>query len=267
MQFSGQILKMCTQNGKPIQYYLNLGNDLIMMNQLIGKTLTIKHIGYQCLCCDSDEKIYRMGFCKKCFFESPYASDTIIRPELSTAHLGIGERDLEVEKSIQLHPHIVYLAYTGDVKVGVTRESQIPTRWIDQGATFALPIARTDNRYEAGMIEVALKEHLADKTNWRKMLEDDFEDDLDLKDFRDKIREYFPEDFQNFYSMEHEMERLDYPYEAPEKIVSFTLDKNPEISGTLTGIKGQYLSFDGGRFLNVRAHEGYVIELEADTTE
>src|SRR5690606_15103240 len=77
MQFSGQILKMCTQNGKPIQYYLNLGNDLIMMNQLIGKTLTIKHIGYQCLCCDSDEKIYRMGFCKKCFFESPYASDTI----------------------------------------------------------------------------------------------------------------------------------------------------------------------------------------------
>src|SRR5690606_27116218 len=135
MQFSGQILKMCTQNGKPIQYYLNLGNDLIMMNQLIGKTLTIKHIGYQCLCCDSDEKIYRMGFCKKCFFESPYASDTIIRPELSTAHLGIGERDLEVEESIQLHPHIVYLAYKGDVKVGVMSERQIPPRSIDQGAT------------------------------------------------------------------------------------------------------------------------------------
>lgn len=96
------------------------------------------------------------GFAKM-FFESPYASDTILKPELSTAHLGVEERDLEVEKEIQLQPHIVYLAYTGDVKVGVTRESQIPTRWIDQGATFALPIAKTNNRYEAGMIEVELK--------------------------------------------------------------------------------------------------------------
>jgi hypothetical protein len=262
MRFTGQILKMSTHNGKPIQYHLCLSNDLIIMNQLIGKKIRMKHMGYECLGCGKDEKLYRMGFCKKCFFESPYASETIIRPELSTAHLGIGERDLEVEKSIQLHPHIVYLAYTGDVKVGVTRESQIPTRWIDQGATFALPIAKTENRYEAGMIEVALKAHLADKTNWRKMLEDDFEDDLDLKDFREKIKAYFPEDFKNFYSMEHEMIRLDYPYEAPEKINSFTLDKSPEFEAVLNGIKGQYLSFEGGNFMNVRAHEGYVIELE-----
>ena len=261
MQFSGQILKMTTQNGKPIQYFLNLSDDLINMNQLIGKNLRIKHIGYQCVNCGNDEKIYRMGFCKKCFFESPYASETIIRPELSTAHLGIAERDLEVEKSIQLQPHVVYLAYTGDVKVGVTRESQIPTRWIDQGATFAIPIAKTENRYEAGMIEVALKEHLADKTNWRKMLEDDFEDDLDLVDFREKIKDYFPEDFKSFYLMEQEMIRLDYPYQAPEKINSFTLDKKPEFEGVLKGIKGQYLYFEGGNFINVRGHEGYVVEL------
>jgi len=260
MHFSGQILKMTTQNAQPIQYFLNLSNDLINMNQLIGKKITLKHIGYECVHCSKDEKVYRMGFCKKCFFESPYASDTIIRPELSTAHLGIGERDLEIEKAIQLQPHIVYLAYTGDVKVGVTRESQIPTRWIDQGATFALPIAKTDNRYEAGMIEVAMKSHLADKTNWRKMLEDDFEDDLDLADFREKIKDYFPEDFKNFYSMEHQMIRLDYPYEAPEKISSFSLDKKPEFEGVLKGIKGQYLSFEGGDFINVRAHEGYVID-------
>lgn len=262
MQFSGQIRKMITQNGKPIQYFLNLSDDLINMNQLIGKNLRIKHIGYQCVNCGNDEKIYRMGFCKKCFFESPYASDTIIRPELSTAHLGIAERDLEVEKSIQLQPHVVYLAYTGDVKVGVTRESQIPTRWIDQGATFAIPIAKTENRYEAGMIEVALKEHLADKTNWRKMLEDEFEDDLDLANFREKIKDYFPEDFKNFYLTEQEMTRLDYPYQAPEKINSFTLDKTPEFEGVLKGIKGQYLCFDGGNFINVRGHEGYVVELE-----
>ena len=97
---------------------------------------------------------------------------------------GIEERNLEVEKEIQLQPHIVYLAYTGDVKVGVTRATQVPTRWIDQGATFALPIARTENRYEAGMIEVELKKHLADKTNWRKMLQDERESEVDLLDFR-----------------------------------------------------------------------------------
>ena len=200
MQFSGQILKMTTYDDQPIQYYLNLSGDLIHMNELFGKEITIKHTGFQCVNCGLDKTIYRMGFCKSCFFESPYASDTIIRPELSTAHLGIGERDLDVEIQIQLQPHTVYLAYTGDVKVGVTRNTQIPTRWIDQGATFALPIARTENRYEAGMIEVALKDHLPDKTNWRKMLQDDYEDDIDLADFQRKIREYFPEDFQKFYS-------------------------------------------------------------------
>ena len=165
MKFSGQILKMITENGKPIQYYLNLSGDLISMNQLFDKEIKIKHTGYQCVSCGQDLPIFRMGFCKKCFFESPYASETILRPELSTAHLGIEERDLEIEKEIQLVPHVVYLAYTGDVKVGVTRESQVPTRWIDQGATFALPIARTENRYEAGVIEVEMKNHPADKTN------------------------------------------------------------------------------------------------------
>lgn len=253
---------MISQNAKPIQYYLNLSHDLINMNQLIGKTLRVKHIGYECVNCGSDEKIFRMGFCKKCFFESPYASETIIRPELSTAHLGIAERNLEVEKEIQLVPHIVYLAYTGDVKVGVTRVSQIPTRWIDQGATFALPIAKTENRYEAGMIEVELKKHLADKTNYKKMLADDFENDLDLADFRNKVADYFPNDFKKFATDNAEIVKLDYPYEAPEKISSFTLDKKPEFEGVLKGIKGQYLCFDDGNFINVRGHEGYVIELE-----
>lgn len=262
MLFHGQILKMSSVLAEPIQYYLNLSGDLVSMNQLFGKILKIKHTGYQCMNCGLDKPIYRMGFCKQCFFESPYASDTIIRPELSTAHLGIAERDLEVEKEIQLQPHIVYLAYTGDVKVGVTRFSQVPTRWIDQGATFALPIAKTENRYEAGMIEVALKEHLPDKTNYKKMLQDDFEGDLDLADFRNKIEHYFPSGFQTFYHSEGEITKLDYPYEAPEKITAFTLDKKPEFEGILKGIKGQYLYFEGGDFMNVRGHEGYVIDLE-----
>lgn len=261
MKFSGQILKMITENGKPIQYYLNLSGDLVHVNQLFDKKISLKHIGYECVNCGKNMKIYRMGFCQSCFFESPYASETIIRPELSTAHLGIGERDLAVEESIQLKPHVVYLAYTGDVKVGVTRESQIPTRWIDQGATFALEIARTENRYEAGMIEVAMKEHFADKTNWRKMLQDDLEDDLDLKDFQEKVKDYFPEEFKKFHFANGEIQRLHFPYEAPEKITSFTLDKSPEFEGILKGIKGQYLYFEGGNFINIRGHEGFVVEV------
>lgn len=262
MKFQGQIRKMCTENGKPIQYYLNLGGDLLHMNALFNREITFQHIGYQCLNCNSDQKTYRMGFCKRCFFESPYASETIIRPELSRAHTGEEDRDLEVEKTIQLAPHIVYLAYTGEVKVGVTRESQMPTRWIDQGATFALPIARTENRYEAGMIEVALKQHLPDKTNYKKMLEDDFEDEVDLADFRNKIEQHFPDNFQNFYNNTGKMWRLDYPYETPKKITAFTLDRRPlGYTGVLNGIKGQYLSFTDGSVMNVRNHEGFLVEL------
>lgn len=264
MDFQGQLLKMRTQNAKPVQYYLNLNEDLLNVNQLIGRKIRIRHVGYQCVNCGSDQKIFRMGFCKKCFFESPFASETIIRPELSTAHLGVEERDLEVEKQIQLVPHYVYLAYTGDVKVGVTREHQIPKRWIDQGATFALVIAKTENRYEAGMIEVALKEHLPDKTHYKKMLQelsDDFEDEVDLQDFREKIKAYFPVDYQNFYRESGEIVRIDFPYEASEKITSVNLEKNTEIEGVLTGIKGQYLAFEDGQVLNIRAHEGFTVQM------
>ena len=262
MQFSGQILKMISQNGKPIQYYLNLKNDLINMNQLLGKNIYIKHIGYQCVNCGNDEKIYRMGFCKKCFFESPYASDTIIRPELSTAHLGIAERDLDVEKEIQLVPHIVYLAYTGDVKVGVTRESQIPTRWIDQGATFALPIAVTENRYEAGMIEVSLKNVIADKTNWQRMLKNDVPE-VNLFEQYHEIKNQVNEDFQQFLVEEPEVWKLDYPVLAyPEKVKSLNLKKTPEIEGVLKGIKGQYLIFEDNTVFNVRSHEGFYVKFD-----
>lgn len=262
MKFQGQILKMSAVLAEPIQYYLNLSNDIISMNQAFGRIFKIKHIGYQCVECGKDAPIFRMGFCKNCFFESPYASESIIRPELSKAHLGVEERNIEVERQIQLQPHIVYLAYTGDVKVGVTRETQVPTRWIDQGATFALPIAKTTNRYEAGMIEVELKKHLNDKTSYRKMLAHEYEDDLDLADFREKIKGYFPEDFQQFYKDNAKIIRLDYPYQAPEKVNVFTLDKKPEFEGVLKGIKGQYLHFEGDQFINVRGQEGYVIELE-----
>ena len=261
MTFQGQLFKMSAELAAPVQYYLALSHDVLHVNQLIGRTVEIEHVGYQCVSCGSDQKIFRMGFCKKCFFESPYASGTIIRPELSTAHLGIEERDLEVEKEIQLVPHFVYLAYTGEVKVGVTRQHQVPTRWIDQGATFAMIIAKTENRYEAGMIEVALKEKFPDKTNRNKMLQHDYESYEDLQTFREQALQYFPAEYQQFYLEDHPVVSIDYPYVPAGKIQALTLDKNPQISGRLSGIKGQYLAFDDGRVINVRGHEGYVIKL------
>ncbi|PIE50483.1 MAG: hypothetical protein CSA38_03085 [Flavobacteriales bacterium] len=261
MHFQGQIKKMTTEIGNPIQYHLNLSGDLISINQLIGKPIQLKHIGYQCVNCDSTEKIFRMGFCKKCFFESPYASESIIRPELSKAHLGEEERDLAIEKQIQLTPHIVYIAYTGGFKVGVTREHQVPTRWIDQGATQAKPIARTNNRYEAGMIEVSLKEHFADKTHYKRMLQDDGSAELDWHPIDEKLNDCFPKDYEDFRLENQEVVKLNFPYQLTEKINSFTLEKVREYKGVLKGIKGQYLVFDEGYFINIRSHEGFVVDL------
>lgn len=261
MQFEGSLRKMISHLHQPIQYYLKLGGDLIHCNGLLHRTISLHFIGYECVECGSDEKLFRMGFCKKCFFESPHASESIIRPELSRAHLGQEERDLSVEEKIQLVPHTVYLAYTGEVKVGVTRTSQVPTRWIDQGATFAVSIAQTNNRYEAGMIEVALKSHLSDRTNYKKMLRHEYESSLDLDDFRTQSQALFPKEYANFFNNEQPIVSLDYPYTPPNNIFSFSLDKRPQYSGKLIGIKGQYLVFEDGAAFNVRGHEGYFIRL------
>ncbi len=169
MHFQGVIQKMISEFDNPVRYYLNFEDDMLCMNQLLNKEIKINAIGYQCLSCNSDIEIYRQGFCKNCFFEVPQAADWIIKPELSKAHLNIEERDLDYEKEIQLHPHIVYLANTGNIKVGVTRKSQTPYRWIDQGAHQAIEILEVPNRYLAGIAEVAIKKYISDKTNWQKM--------------------------------------------------------------------------------------------------
>ncbi|MBT8385650.1 MAG: DUF2797 domain-containing protein, partial [Bacteroidia bacterium] len=140
MNYQGVLQKMRTEIGSPVQYYLMLENDFINVNQVLDKKLELTFLKYECLNCHLDKPIFRQGFCKSCFFEIPQAADWIMRPELSTAHLDKEDRDLEYEKDVQLQPHIVYLANSSDVKVGVTRKRQIPTRWIDQGAHEAIEI-------------------------------------------------------------------------------------------------------------------------------
>ena len=173
--FSGVLKKMNTAFGPSVGYYLNLKDDFVALHQFIDQSITLEMIGYECLNCSRTEPIFRQGFCKKCFFESPNAGDWIMRPELSTAHLDIEDRDLVYEKKVQLQPHIVYLALSSHLKVGVTRKTQVPTRWIDQGAHQALAVLEVPNRYLAGVGEVALKEIYSDKTNWRKMLQNEAE--------------------------------------------------------------------------------------------
>lgn len=261
MEYQGVLKKMKTENLEEIQYYLDMKTDFLNMNQLLNKEITMSFVTYECLNCHLEKKIYRQGFCKSCFFEIPNAADWIMKPELSKAHLGIEERDLTYEKSVQLKPHIVYLANSSNVKVGVTRKTQIPTRWIDQGAHEAIEIVEVPNRYLAGVTEVALKDFVADKTNWRKMLKNDIED-VNLIEWRDKLKPHIPEEAAAYFIDNNTETHLNFPVKKyPEKPKSLNLIKTPKFTGKLVGIKGQYLIFEDETVFNVRANEGLVLSI------
>ncbi|QII43165.1 DUF2797 domain-containing protein [Flagellimonas oceani] len=259
MLYEGVLRKMRTEIGSPIQYFLVFENDFINMNQGLNRELQIDFIKFQCLNCGEDRPIYRQGFCKTCFYETPLAGDWIMKPELSTAHLDKEDRDLEFEKKMQLQPHIVYLANSSSIKVGVTRKSQVPTRWIDQGAHEAIEIVEVPNRYLAGITEVALKDHVSDKTSWRKMLQNEIED-VDLVAWRNKLKASIPEEALDFFLEDREETNLEFPVlKYPEKVKSLNLDKTPSYKGVLKGIKGQYLIFEDNTVFNVRGSEGYYV--------
>ena len=261
MLYEGVLRKMRTEMGQPIQYYLVFETDFLNLNQLLDKELNIEFIKFQCLNCGENLPIFRQGFCRRCFYETPAAGDWIMRPELSTAHLEKEDRDLAYEKKVQLQPHIVYLANSSNVKVGVTRKSQIPTRWIDQGAHEAIEIVETPNRYLAGITEVALKEHVSDKTNWRKMLTNSLED-VDLVAWRSKLKQYIPAEAQDYFIENQGETHLQFPViRYPDKVKSLNLGKTPKYSGVLKGIKGQYLLFEDNTVFNVRGNEGYYVAL------
>ena len=262
MTYEGVLTKMQTEFSKPIQYYLVFESSFLSLNQLLGKSMEINFIGYQCLNCGKKKKIFRQGFCYDCFMSSATAGDWIMRPELSTAHLDIEDRDLEYEKKVQLQPHIVYLALSSEVKVGVTRGTQVPTRWIDQGASHAITIVEVPNRYLAGITEVALKNHFVDKTNWQKMLKNEISQ-IDIILEKRRVRDLLPAEVQEFYSHEKEdTHELVYPVlQYPKKVTSLNLDKTPNFTGKLIGIKGQYLIFEDGTVFNVRTFEGYVVKI------
>lgn len=262
MQYEGVLTKMQTEIGTPIQYYLIFEDSFLNVNQLLGKNISLSFLGYQCLNCNKKKKIFRQGFCYDCFMSSASAGDWIMKPELSTAHLDIEDRNLEYEKKVQLQPHIVYLALSSEVKVGVTRNTQIPTRWIDQGAVKAIPIVEVPNRYLAGITEVALKKLYSDKTNWQKMLKNEYVD-ADLIKEKTSLKYMIPKEAQDFFDIgKNNVTEMHFPVlQYPKKVSSLNLDKKPQFSGKLMGIKGQYLIFEDDTVFNVRTFEGYVVRI------
>jgi len=268
MQIRGRILKMKTELKSPVQYHLPMDGEFLGMNQWIGKHIQFRFDGeIYCLDCGKrTKKSFNQGFCYPCFQSSPMSAECIIKPELCRAHLGEG-RDMEWEREHHLKDHYVYLAVSSGVKVGITRDTQVPTRWIDQGASYAVPIAKTPNRYLCGMIEVSLKEYLSDRTAWQRMLKNEITH-VNLTEKRAEIIKLVPEEYQQYLLTEEEILNIEYPVnEYPTKVKSLSFDKTPVIEGRLMGIKGQYLLFEGGQVLNMRKHQAYVLEFSADETQ
>ena len=259
----GNLLKMRTENTNPVQYFLPLGKDEIQLNPLLGKLVKMKFTGQiNCISCGKSTKTsFGQGFCYACLQTAPEASESVLRPELSKAHLGIA-RDMEWARQHDLIDHFVYLAVSADLKVGVTRHHQVPTRWIDQGASSAVIVARTPNRHIAGITEVWLKQFYTDKTNWREMLRN-HELSCNLSEEKVKAISLLTSELKKYASDSDEITTIQYPVDKyPEKITSLSFDNKPEIEGTLAGIKGQYLIFENGNVLNIRKHNGYYIEFD-----
>ncbi|MEE2786072.1 MAG: DUF2797 domain-containing protein [Myxococcota bacterium] len=265
MKIEGHSRKMRATLGTPIQYQLRLGEQQCVLNDFIGREVQFTFAGQiHCIVCGRrTRKSFAQGFCYPCMQSAPENSDCIIRPELCRGHLGKG-RDPEWERRHHVVEHVVYLAVSSAVKVGVTRAEQVPTRWIDQGASQARVLAYTPHRCAAGELEVALKAIFTDRTSWQKMLKNDVLESVDWDDVFDRIAECLDDEYLDHLIDDAEVVDLHYPVEAyPEKVKSLSFDKTPVITGTLQGIKGQYLLLDGHRVLNIRKHNGYHLTFEA----
>lgn len=263
MNFSTHLRKMSVKNSVPISYWLPTNMGDVLMNDLIGKEITLEFFGQIncCLCNRSTKKTFGSGFCYPCFANAPENSECIIRPELCRGHEGKG-RDPIWEKENHVVPHTVYLALTSAVKVGITRSGNEFTRWIDQGAWKTIKFAQVPDRYTSGLIEVELKSYISDKTNWRKMLANERAEEIDLLEVKEDLINYLPESLQDFISDDDDVYELHYPVETyPAKVKSLNFDKTPKIKGVLKGIRGQYLIFDRGEVINLRKFTGYNINL------
>lgn len=261
MVWRGNILKMDTELSDPVRYELPIGASKICVNDFLGKSISLEWTGtINCIYTGEEiKKTYGQGYSYQAFSTLARCDMCIVKPEL--CHYSKGTcREPEWGEKHCLQPHVLYLADTGELKIGITRKKNIPYRWIDQGASRALPILEVSQRYHAGLLEVEIKRTLSDKTNWRKMLLGE-SCDLDFFQERERIYDELGSylDELNAVDIEADIVHIQYPIsEHPKKIKSLSFDKQKNISGVLMGIKGQYLILDSG-VINLRKFQGYEI--------
>lgn len=271
--YQGHLRKMTiSHDGGIAEYQVRLDDQLIPINEKIGMPIKIENLGdIHCIECGrKSKKSFSQGYCYPCFSRLPQCDVCIMSPE--KCHYDKGTcRDASWGDEFCMQDHIVYLANSSGIKVGITRHSQIPTRWLDQGAMQAMPIARVSTRQLSGLLEVIFKQHVSDKTNWRTLLKQDAID-LDLPAKRDELFELCHEEIeelQEHYGLQavqliYDADVNEYKFpiqDYPTKIVSFNLDKNPIAEGVLKGIKGQYLILDTG-VINLRKYTSYSVSIE-----
>ncbi|MEQ6887475.1 DUF2797 domain-containing protein [Halomonas sp. CS7] len=263
---------MAIEPGSPARYVLRTGEERLALNACLGKPLSLEWTGaIACTHCGrATRKSFAQGHCYPCFKKLAQCDTCIMKPEL--CHFFEGTcREPDWGERHCFQPHVVYLANASGLKVGITRASQMPTRWLDQGAVQALPILEVDTRQQSGFVEVLFKEQVSDRTNWRAMLKGSTER-LDLAAERDRLLERLGSGLDNLRErfgadairvLDASPLSFDYPVlEFPTKVVSHNLDKNPHVEGTLLGIKGQYLILDSG-VINLRKFTGYEVRVSA----
>ena len=269
----GQVRKMVTRHGETVEYELPLGEETVAMNPLLGQSVSLEFSGLiNCVHCGrKTNKSFNQGYCYPCFTRLAQCDSCIVSPE--KCHYDAGTcREPEWGEANCMIDHIVYLANTSGVKVGITRNTQVPTRWMDQGAIQALPIYRVQTRQQSGLVETLFKDHINDRTNWRAMLKGEV-DELALAGERDRLYEVVDagvSQLKERFGLQAVTElpaesdwTFNYPVlNYPTKVVSHNPDKNPVIQGTLQGIKGQYLILDTG-VINMRKFGGYDMALSA----
>ena len=270
---TGTLQKMRASLDHEVHYHLPVGEQLVDLKPFVGKSLTLTHTGniFCQSCGKKTKKSYSQGHCFVCMKKLASCDMCIMKPE--TCHYEQGTcREPQWGEENCMVDHYVYLSNTSSLKVGITRHTQIPTRWIDQGATQGLPILKVKTRYISGLVEIELAKHIADKTNWRTLLkedgaplplEDKFAEFLPfIEDKIAEIKQQFGDDAVEI--LNESVTPIAYPVtEHPTKIVSHNFDKNPVVTGTLKGIKGQYLIFDTG-VINVRKFTSYEVEVSDD---
>jgi len=264
----GRLRKMPVEASAPVSYTLTVGDTKLPLQEFLGKTVQIDFDGViRCIHCDrKTNKSFNQGYCFPCFRKLAACDSCIMSPEKCHYHEGTC-REPEWGETHCMTEHVVYLANSSGLKVGITRASQVPTRWIDQGAVDAIPMMRVATRQLAGFVEVACKQHVADRTNWRAMLKGDVPE-LDLAAERERILALIADDLaelrqqygdQSLRPVQEPSQPLSYPVQVwPAKVASHNLDKTKTARGVVEGIKGQYLMLDTG-VINIRKYTGYQV--------